>query len=154
MNNELPIEIKKIIENSVLPYELLSDYSSFDKEKLSKYKLVENHMSFDYYSQDDKDMILSFMGFPNDESTPKLCTIKVVDNQYNVLGLRVGEQQENLGEILSKHGYESLETTYTCCYKNGKVSITFEFNATSFEDVPIKSIKIDISPEYSGNNLY
>jgi len=148
----LPTEITELIRNSELPYELLSEYSKFNKEELANYKLVNNYMSFDYYAQ-ERDLILSFQGFPNDESPSRLCGLKVVDNQYNVLGIKVGDKFDGLGELdryMEKYDYEGLENTYSCPYHNGKVTVDFKFE----NEYVIKSIDIEIQSEYLGNRIY
>ena len=143
---DIPPEVFELINNSQLPYQLLASFDSFDKDELNKYDLANNNSNTNdfiaaditiYNLKDTEIPSLIFMKDPNDNLKNKLIGLRLLDSKYNVFGIKVGNteiinmNERNLTDIqkcLNDNGYEQLETTYTCLYKNGSVRLAFEFD--------------------------
>ena len=134
---------KEINELSTLPMNLLSPKSNADESGYTEY--IPNFMSFDYYG---KDFIISFFGFPTDEDDFFLTDISWMGPEYDLFGIKIGDEHALAAEILKSFGYLPTDEKYMRGFVKDDIFIRL-----SGEQV-VKEIAIHIPSKYTSGNLY
>ena len=145
--NQMDILIKTINNNSILPIALLVP---FDATQIpTNGKFVRNYMSRDYYYDNFE---IKFAGYPTDENNFYLTNIEFETNQYNLLGITIGDKQNNVVEALHSFGFskmpEKCSQSYLC-FGNLDVRI-----GVHFKDNVVVRMVISVATYYLGNRLY
>ena len=145
--NQMDVLIKTINNNSTLPIALLVP---FDATQIpTNGKFIRNYMSLDYYYDDFE---IKFAGYPTDESDFYLTNIEFETNQYNLLGLTIGHDKDNVVKTLHSFGFsempEKCSQSYLC-FGNLDVRI-----GVHFKDNVVIRIVISVATYYLGNRTY
>lgn len=139
--------IKLVNEKSSLDYELGCELTEQVEKDLTekKFEFVRNYMSYDFYSSKDKDLFLSFAGYPTDESYFRLTKYSFKSQNNNVFDISVGDSLEKAEKILYDLGFKKFKNGYV----NAKLLINFEMQNES-----IARITLNLESKYLGNRLY
>lgn len=145
-----------INKNSNLPIKYMSKFDTKDSN-LQKFNKLDNYMSKDFT---DEDILLSYYGYPNDESEYCLGSIGLLTNKYNILGVTVGDNMKQAITKLEKYGFKLKESDdyLEVTLKNNDFTITMEADLeNSIDDkdnIVIEGIEIKADSKYLGNRVY
>ncbi|MDL2238539.1 hypothetical protein LJC56_12070 [Christensenellaceae bacterium OttesenSCG-928-K19] len=136
----------EINENSTLPLALLTPHNSVRDELQEDESLdsVNNFMSFDYYADG---YMLSFSGFPEDDSEYCLTDMEITSGEYDVLGISILDDMAQAAQVLEGYGYSAKEDDPDAFMKDG-VKIELDGEST------VETITIDVLTAYTSGNLY
>lgn len=142
--------------NSNLPVEYMCKFDENDLN-LKKYDRLNNYMSYDF---EDKDILFSYYGYPNDESDFYLGKITLITNKYNLLGITVGDNMKKSISKLEEYGFKLEDSNNyferSLTYDDITISI-FAYTETyeeSEDELTVDSIHIEVESEYLGNRMY
>lgn len=140
--------IKLVNENSNLDFAIACELTEETENKITAqgFKFTRNYMSYDFsLNSNDERLLLSFAGYPTDESYYRLTKYSFKNEKNDVFGIKIGSSRQKAEELLTSKGFEKFGRGMT----NKKLSITFD----SKDDV-ISSITISLESKYLGNRLY
>lgn len=146
-------EIANIINNnSYLPIQYMSKYNKTDT-KFQEYQKIDNYMSIDF---NNNDISFSYYGYPNDQSEKYLGEISILTNQYNILGITIGDDIESSITKLQNYGFKLEKTDANSLvilnYKD--YTIELETDITNNSNAVIKTLHLKINSKYLGNLVY
>ena len=134
---------REINEASTLPMFLLSPRSLINPDDFESH--IDNFMSFDYFGYDYS---LSFYGFPTDADPYYLTEITWTNEDYDLFGLRIGDNMDDAIVSITSHGFTLTSTTLNPEFERDGVLIQLYG-----EDV-ITSIEIQFPSDYVSGNIY
>jgi len=146
--------VKEMNQNSNLGYDLLSLYEDSIIEKINKEckNYVNNYMSDDYYGNG---ISWIFSGYPHDESPNFLTYIEFNSIEYNVFGIKPGDNISDSKNILEKMGFENKghysKKNRANVFSKGDLYISL---ITKNDNLIIENIEIEARTFYLGNKLY
>lgn len=146
-NGSVGETVEEINANSNLPMALLTPYEDV-RDTLKQddgLDMIDNFMSADFYADG---YMISFAGFPKDDSPYCLATIEVTDGDYDVYGIKVGDDMEQAAQTLQESGYIS-EDDADEFVKDG-VTIALSGDDSGL----VEEISIEAPSKYTSGNVY
>lgn len=147
MRKQVNKKAKEINDNSILPGALLSRYY-YEKSQLlfPGSSFVENYMSFDFISDD---YLVSFSGYPTDESQYRLTKIELLTDKYNICGITVGMRNYVAENIILSFEFSKYEECGSIEYCFPGICIKC-YNCNE----AVEKISVEIETYYLGNFIY
>ena len=136
-------EAQAINESSTLPMALLTSNEKANPAAFEE--TIANYTSFDYYG---KDYVLCFCGFPTDEDSYFLTEITWTGEQYDLFGVRVGDDPAKAMETIQAQGYTLIDGGYMADFEKNGVTLRLT------GDTMVKEIMIHIPTQFTSGNLY
>lgn len=138
---------EEINANSNLPMALLTPYEDVREslEQDDSLDFINNFMSADYYADS---YMLSFAGFPEDDSPYCLTTIELTDGQYDICGVKVGGDIAQGAQTLEKHGFVPEGSSYEFVKDSVVISLSDDGSGV------VEEISVAVPSEYTSGNLY
>lgn len=139
--------VEEINTNSNLPMALLTPHEDVREslEQDDSLDFINNFMSADYYADG---YMLSFAGFPEDDSPYSLTTIELTGNNYDIYGVAVGDEIDQAEQVLEEYGFAAEDDSYEFV-KDGVV-IALSDNGSG----KVEEISINVPSAYTSGNLY
>jgi len=134
---------QEINESSTLPMALLTPKFDIDGSYYEEY--IPNFMSFDYYGND---FMIRFCGFPTDEDDFFLTDITWTCIDYDLFGIKIGDELIKAADTLKSWGYVHTGGNYIQEFE--KDGVVLELSGQEL----VEEIAIHIPSEYTSGNLY
>lgn len=139
--------VEEVNANSNLPMALLTPYEEVRDtlEQDSSLDFINNFMSADFYADG---YMLSFGGFPEDDSPYCLTTIELTDGNYDVCGVAVGGDLAQAAQTLEGYGYSAEDGTHEFVKDGVVVALSGDSSGL------VEEISISVPSRYTSGNLY
>ena len=155
LRQKMNLLVETINQNSNLPMAILTTHNTEIIPQANKY--IPNFMSYDYYYDD---YTLIFSGYPTDEDGDFLTDIELQSEKYNILGISINTNKNEVIQKLIDFGFSKSTNKKTnfrnysndeniLCFENLDVKIAIQLCSEK-----VSKILISINTYCLGNRLY